>query len=404
MTAERAGGVILAIDSATTRVVVAAGTTGGELLDAAEWPAGYRHGETLLPAIDDLLRRLEVGRAGLSAVVVGTGPGAFTGLRVGIATAKGLAQAIGCPIIGISTAAALLAGRPSDAVLLLPAGPSDRLVATSGGPARLLPAGTEPDVAPGDDARRRRPARTRARRRARPGRDRACEPRRVAHRARGGAAGHRRRGRPGRARPGVRDAAARCHDRGRGGRMVARPSMILRIEPMRMEDLPAVHAIERASFDAPWPPEAYQHDLETNRLAQYLVARVGDEIAAYGGMWLMVDEGHIITFAVHPDWRRQHIGERLLLAFLDLAAERGAHEATLEVRLSNLPARRLYEKFGFRPVGLRPRYYSDNGEDALIMTTEPLADAAMRDRVARLRAAIDAAPAPHRPTAGEPGR
>ena len=161
--------------------------------------------------------------------------------------------------------------------------------------------------------------------------------------------------------------------------MVARPSVILRIEPMRMEDLPAVHAIEAASFDAPWPPEAYQHDLETNRLAQYLVARVGDEIAAYGGMWLMVDEGHIITFAVHPLWRRQHIGGRLLLAFLDLATDRGAHEATLEVRLSNLPARRLYERFGFRPVGLRPRYYSDNGEDALIMTTDPLADPAMRD-------------------------
>jgi len=119
-------------------------------------------------------------------------------------------------------------------------------------------------------------------------------------------------------------------------------------------------------------------------------------------MWLMVDEGHIITFAVHPDWRRQRIGERLLLAFLDLAAERGAHEATLEVRLSNLPARRLYEKYGFRPVGLRPRYYSDNAEDALIMTTLPLADPAMRERIARLRAAVDAAPAPSRPaTAGE---
>jgi ribosomal-protein-alanine N-acetyltransferase len=170
--------------------------------------------------------------------------------------------------------------------------------------------------------------------------------------------------------------------------------MRLLIEPMRIDDLPAVHAIERASFDAPWPPEAYRNDLETNRLAQYLVARVGDEIAAYGGMWLMVDEGHIITFAVHPEWRRQHIGERLLLAFLDLAADRGAHEATLEVRLSNLPARRLYEKFGFRPVGLRPRYYSDNGEDALIMTTDPLADAATRERIARQRAAVDAAPAP----------
>jgi len=160
--------------------------------------------------------------------------------------------------------------------------------------------------------------------------------------------------------------------------VVARPSVILRIEPMRMEDLPAVHAIEAASFDAPWPPEAYQHDLETNRLAQYLVARVGDEIAAYGGMWLMVDEGHIITFAVHPIWRRQHVGGRLLLAFLDLAADRGAHEATLEVRLSNLPARRLYERFGFRPVGLRPRYYSDNGEDALIMTTDALESPAVR--------------------------
>jgi ribosomal-protein-alanine N-acetyltransferase len=177
--------------------------------------------------------------------------------------------------------------------------------------------------------------------------------------------------------------------------VVANP-VTLRIEPMTVADLPAVHEIERASFTAPWPPESYRNDLETNRLAQYLVARVGDEIAAYGGMWLMIDEGHIITFAVHPAWRRQHVGERLLLSFLDLASDRGAHEATLEVRLSNLPARRLYEKFGFRPVGLRPRYYSDNGEDALIMTTEPLAEPSMRERVARLRAAVDAAPPPQR--------
>ena len=87
----------------------------------------------------------------------------------------------------------------------------------------------------------------------------------------------------------------------------------------------------------------------------------------------MVDEAHITTFAVHPAYRRRRIGERLLLAMLDLSADRHATEATLEVRLSNLGARRLYEKYGFRPVGIRPRYYSDNGEDALIMTTEPLA-------------------------------
>jgi ribosomal-protein-alanine N-acetyltransferase len=118
-------------------------------------------------------------------------------------------------------------------------------------------------------------------------------------------------------------------------------------------------------------------------------------------MWLMVDEAHITTFAVDSAWRRQGIGERLLLAFLDIAIERraheatlGAHEATLEVRLSNLAARRLYEKYGFRPVGLRPNYYSDDREDALIMTTEPLAEPTMLGRIARLRAELDARPAP----------
>ena len=167
---------------------------------------------------------------------------------------------------------------------------------------------------------------------------------------------------------------------------------------MRLEDLPAVHAIEQASFTAPWPPHAYRSELESNRLAHYLVARAGDTVAAYGGMWLMVDEAHITTFAVDPAWRRQRIGERLLLAFLDVAVDQGAHEATLEVRLSNLAARRLYEKYGFRPVGLRPNYYSDDHEDALIMTTEPLAERTMHDRIARLRAALDARPAPLHPS------
>ena len=178
--------------------------------------------------------------------------------------------------------------------------------------------------------------------------------------------------------------------------MVARPPVRLVIEPMGLDDLPAVQAIEAASFSAPWPAHAYQSELETNRMAHYLVGRLGGRVVAYGGMWLMVDEAHITTFAVQGDVRRQRIGERLLLAFLDVAAARQAREATLEVRLSNLPARRLYEKFGFRPVGLRPRYYSDNGEDALIMTTLPLVDPAMQDRIAGLRAAIDAAPPPTR--------
>jgi ribosomal-protein-alanine N-acetyltransferase len=172
---------------------------------------------------------------------------------------------------------------------------------------------------------------------------------------------------------------------------------------MRLEDLDEVQRIEQASFTTPWPEHAYRSELMTNRLASYLVARIDGRIVAYGGMWLMVDEAHITTFAVHPAWRRQRIGERLLLAFMDLARDRQAREATLEVRLSNLAARRLYEKYGFRPVGLRPRYYSDNNEDALIMTTESFGDPALDARIARLRAALDDGPAPTGPFEPDPG-
>jgi ribosomal-protein-alanine N-acetyltransferase len=169
---------------------------------------------------------------------------------------------------------------------------------------------------------------------------------------------------------------------------------VLLVRPMTAADLPSVQQIERASFTTPWPAQAYRQELEANRLAHYLVALIGDQIVGYGGIWLMVDEAHVTTFAVHPAYRRRRIGERMLIALLDLSRDRQAREATLEVRLSNLPARRLYEKYGFRPVGIRPRYYSDNQEDALIMTTEPLATPAMRERIARLRAAVDAAPPP----------
>ena len=101
--------------------------------------------------------------------------------------------------------------------------------------------------------------------------------------------------------------------------MVARPPLKVVIEPMRLEDVDEVQRIEQASFSTPWPPNAYRSELMTNRLAAYLVVRAEGRIVAYGGMWLMVDEAHITTFAVHPAWRRQRLGERLLLAFLDLA-------------------------------------------------------------------------------------
>ena len=148
---------ILAIDTATSRVVLGLGSPAGEPIGLSWWPAGYRHGEQLLPSIARLLGENNVRRSRLDGIVVGTGPGAFTGLRVGIATAKGLAHGLGLPIAGIATSDALIAAAAAAErlpetriVLLLPAGPSDRVVARRGMPARLVPGGEEPEVGPED--------------------------------------------------------------------------------------------------------------------------------------------------------------------------------------------------------------------------------------------------------------
>ena len=130
---------LLAIDTATSRLVVAVGGADGTPLALHAAPAGQRHGEDLLPAVRDVLAAAGARLDSVVAIVVGTGPGAFTGMRVGIATAKGLASALRVPIVGVSTAAALLAaaGLPPHAVVLLPAGPSDRVL-VRGGVAELI--------------------------------------------------------------------------------------------------------------------------------------------------------------------------------------------------------------------------------------------------------------------------
>lgn len=171
--------------------------------------------------------------------------------------------------------------------------------------------------------------------------------------------------------------------------MVARPPVRLVIEPMRVADLSAVHDIERRSFSTPWPPHAYRTEIETNRLATYLVVRAGRVVVGYAGMWLMVDEAHITTFAVIPERRRRRIGERMLVRLFDLATDLKAEWLTLEVRASNFPAQRLYEKYGFHAAGVRRHYYSDNNEDAIIMWTERLRDRAVRERLAKLRSEFE---------------
>ncbi len=145
-----------------------------------------------------------------------------------------------------------------------------------------------------------------------------------------------------------------------------------RVREMTLRDVPAVVEIDQRSFSLPWPESSFRFELQENPAAFLLVAeRVGpaeNALVGYIGFWSILEEAHISTLAVHPLERGKGIAARLLKEALRRADEMGALVATLEVRVSNQAAIRLYRKFGFEIVGKRKRYYYDNGEDALIMT------------------------------------
>lgn len=143
------------------------------------------------------------------------------------------------------------------------------------------------------------------------------------------------------------------------------------IRPMGRRDLEAVMAIDQHCFPVPWSYNAFAAELG-NVSATYLVAELDGRILGYIGCWIVVDEMHITTLGVDPQLRRRGIGNRLLATVLREALLRGAHRVTLEVRASNHAAQQLYARYGFVPVGRRMRYYTDNGEDALVMWIEDL--------------------------------
>lgn len=146
----------------------------------------------------------------------------------------------------------------------------------------------------------------------------------------------------------------------------------LMIRPMHRDDIDAVMAIDRHCFPVPWSHNAFAAELG-NVSAWYLVAEADGRICGYIGAWIVVDEIHITTFGVDPELRRHGIGERLLAAMLREGLGRGVRRASLEVRMSNHAAQRLYAKYGFAPVSRRFRYYTDNDEDALVMWIEDMA-------------------------------
>jgi ribosomal-protein-alanine N-acetyltransferase len=144
------------------------------------------------------------------------------------------------------------------------------------------------------------------------------------------------------------------------------------VRPMAPEDIPAVMDIDRNSFPNPWPENTYWYELRKNPASHLLViqSRETAQVVGVAGYWLVIDEAHISTFAVHPDWRSRGVGKVLLAVMLRQAAGLGATSAALEVRAGNQAAQALYRAFGFREVGLRKGYYKNNGEDAVLMTAD----------------------------------
>ena len=150
-----------------------------------------------------------------------------------------------------------------------------------------------------------------------------------------------------------------------------RPAAVA-IRLMRLEDIEYVSRLERRCYTLPWSSSAYVTEVG-NSNAYYTVATLPDgTIAGYAGMWVIMDELHMTTIAVDPSVRGLKIGERLLLDTIREGIKRGAERATLEVRERNTVAHNLYVKYGFEDVAVRKNYYSDNGENAIIMWANDL--------------------------------
>src|SRR5436190_18921762 len=146
----------------------------------------------------------------------------------------------------------------------------------------------------------------------------------------------------------------------------------LEIAPMKRGHLKGVMAIERQVYPRPWSPSLFVSEMSETNNRPYVVAKLGRDVVGYGGVICYGDEAHVTTIAVDPEHHRRKIGTRLMYELVSAAIEMGARAVSLEVRVSNWGAQRLYGRFGFRPVGVRKNYYQETGEDALVMWVDDI--------------------------------
>ena len=162
------------------------------------------------------------------------------------------------------------------------------------------------------------------------------------------------------------------------------------LAPMRRRHLRAVLRIEAQVYPRPWSLRLFMSELALRSTRTYTVALVDGVVAGYSGLMVQAEDAHVTTIAVDPRWHRQGIGSRLLLQMARAAVEQDARHLTLEVRMSNEPAKKLYTAFGFAPAGVRRNYYVETNEDALVMWANDIGAAEYLARLTRIEAALPA--------------
>jgi ribosomal-protein-alanine N-acetyltransferase len=167
--------------------------------------------------------------------------------------------------------------------------------------------------------------------------------------------------------------------------------LVVHVVPMRRRHLRSVLRIEAQVYPRPWSLSLFVSELALRSTRAYWVARVEGNVVGYCGLVVTGEDGHITTLAVDPAWHRRSIGSRLLLTLAREAIRRGATGLTLEVRMSNKPAQELYRRFGFRPAGVRRKYYVETNEDALVMWADDVDGPEYAERLATIEAAIPGA-------------
>lgn len=365
---------ILAFDC-SSKTMSAAVSDGGKVLATAYSQENRNHAPFLLPLINQVMAKAKVSYKDISLIGVTIGPGSFTGLRIGIATAKGLSDTLDIPMVPILSLDALALGFTEDRSIIIPMldarknqvyaavydnrqGKMEKLMeATPLSPVEeLVPLlkDFQEMVFVGD---------------ALPSwGDKIQE----VYGSRCVFAQDKPQGITGESLVKIASAAKSWeltrditpyYIRG-----VDAKAKFLRctFKPLATEDVDELLLLERAAFDAPWTKQMFLDEL-ANTFAQYWVIRIEGKLAAYGGFWHIADECHVTNIAVHPDYRHLGLGTLMVEHILNRSRDLGAAGVTLEVRPSNTQALRLYEKTGFQRHGVRPHYYEDNGEDAIIM-------------------------------------